>query len=211
MCSSDLYYKSRINDTADILVSSFNKGSFPDMKIAVILSKNGVGIFDDNIYQKIKYFNGGEEHIAYINPDKYPTLRNDSENHIATTDAGDTVRISVDENGFIADFDLLYDYDGESFVANASLISELINASFKVEMGYVARNSNGRIRVSPVKAVAKDSTIFNLPMYVLSGYELVVVESGKEISRCTASDINVGDKVVCSTRGGTGRTIVIYK
>lgn len=202
----DAYYKSRNNDTADILVVKTNlQTANYNTPVAVVTKVGTVMPYQDEFYPTIEYLSGGNVIKAYIDNNKYPAVS------IAALGKGDTIRISVDPDGFAADIDHIYDYDSESYKLSSNPTNSNFNDSIVMGWGYVARNSNGRIRNAPTKAPINDTSVFDLQMHVLSGYDLMLVESDTDIRKCSADDIKVGDKFVYVVRGGAGKAIVAYR
>lgn len=203
----EAYYKSRNNDTADYLVIKSNMNDLNyNSDVSVITNVSGAGIFDGVVCQKVEYLSAGAVKIAYANPEKHPDIS------VAHLGRGDTVRLSVDNFGFIRDVDQIYDYDAGRYTQSANPTSSLFTDSLVKGWGYVARISNSRARVATEKNVVKDSDIFSLPMHNLTQhYDIMIVRDERDITKGTAADVNVGDKVVYVLRSGAGKAFVVYK
>lgn len=202
----DAYYKSRSNDVADIMVVKTNlQTANYNTPVAVVTKVGGVMHHMDEFYPTVEFLSSGVVNKAYIDVSRYPLV------DISVLGKGDTIRISVDQEGFAADIDHLYDYDAGSYKKGANPTNNNFNDSIVMGWGYVARNSNGRIRTALTKTPINDSSVFGLQMHVLSGYDLMLVESESDIRKCTAEDIKVGDLFVYVVRGGQGKAIVAYR
>lgn len=202
-----IYTNSKAATVADYVVvhsdnPSLDTGEVADYELVIYIASTTVWE-DGEAKDAIEYY-GKNGYTTVKLPDYLTTTPAISELH-----KGDAIRVSTDWNGDLDHLTRVYDRVNETATRKNSTYYYDVNAA------YVVYENDGMLRVNATKNPVKDSTMFTSSLLLSADATNVYVvdtRNGKlTVSKGSASDIVVGDRVVYHRRRGVTTALVVYK